>query len=150
MSSVIDPDGNVATLALPASPKRMMAPAPKLLSISSKTRANAFFFASAALASPFASPLAAAARTTRELLFDAYARVAPVARTVRARDAVVVVIFISVDCIVVVVVVVVDVGSLARARLETVRTLEDVNARAIARLSMRSRVPSRARAPVGL
>jgi len=141
MSSVNDPDGNVATFALPASPKRMMAPAPKLLSISSNTRANAFFFASAAPVSAFASVLrAAAVRTTRALLFDAYARVAPVARTARVR-ADVVVIFNIVDCIAVVIVV--DAGSVARARLEMVRTLEDVNARAIARLSMRSRVPSR-------
>jgi hypothetical protein len=120
----------------------MMAPAPKLLSISSNTRANAFFFASAAPASAFASVLrAAAVRTTRALLFDAYARVASVARTARARADVVVVIFNIVDRIAVVIVV--DAGSVARARLEMVRTLEDVKARAIARLSMRSRVPSR-------
>ena len=80
-------------------------------------------------------------RTTRALLFDAYARVAPVARTARARADVVVVIFNIVDRIAVVIVV--DAGSVARARLEMVHTLEDVNARAIARLSMRSRVPSR-------
>ena len=54
---------------------------------------------------------------------------------------VVVVLFNIVDCIAVVIVV--DAGSVARARLEMVHTLEDVNARAIARLSMRSRVPSR-------
>ena len=82
-------------------------------------------------------------RTTRALpsTARAYARVASVARTARARADVVVVIFNIVDRIAVVIVV--DAGSVARARLEMVRTLEDVKARAIARLSMRSRVPSR-------
>ena len=72
MSSVIAPLGNVATFAFPASPRRMIAPAPKLLSISSSTRASAFFFASA-LPSPF-------------IAFASSLRVLPL-RAARARTA---------------------------------------------------------------